>query len=155
MSEIRASITNHRFGRAVLCSRPPTPACHTGFTLLELLVVMVIIGMLAAFVAPRYFGQLGKSEVTLAKAQLEAFGQALDAFRLDVGRYPLAEEGLQSLLARPASADKWNGPYLKMALPRDPWGRAYIYRTPGARGEYEVLSLGPDGQGSGADLVRP
>lgn len=129
--------------------------CASGFTLLELLVVLVIIGLLASYVGPKYFSQLGKSEVTVAKAQLEAFGQALDVFRLDVGRYPTSEEGLQSLLSKPANADKWNGPYLKTALPLDPWGRAYAYRAPGSNGEYEVRSLGKDGQGGPSELVRP
>ena len=126
-----------------------------GFTLLELLVVLVIIGLLASYVGPKYFSQIGKSEATVAKAQLEAFSQALDTFRLDVGRYPTSEEGLQALLAKPANADKWNGPYLKTAVPLDPWGRAYAYRAPGSSNEYEVRSLGKDGQASASELVRP
>src|SRR3954467_4056531 len=84
-----------------------------GFTLLELLVVIVIIGLLAAYVGPRYFAQVGKSETGVAKAQLESFSRALDAFRLDVGRYPSTEEGLGALTQRPAGAGKWNGPYLQ------------------------------------------
>lgn len=123
--------------------------CSPGFTLLELLVVIVIIGLLAAYVGPKYFSQLGKSEVTVAKAQIEAFEKALDTFRLDVGRYPTTEEGLNSLLAQPASATKWNGPYLKKAVPPDPWGRAYTYRSPGSKGDYEVISYGKDGQPGG------
>lgn len=126
----------------------------TGFTLLELLVVIVIIGLLAAYVGPKYFAQLGKSEVTIAKAQIEAFEKSLDTYRLDVGRYPSAEEGLGSLLAAPASAGaKWNGPYLKKGVPPDPWGRPYQYRSPGSKGEFEIVSLGKDGQpgGSGED----
>jgi general secretion pathway protein G len=122
-----------------------------GFTLLELLVVIVIIGLLAAYVGPKYFSQLGKSEVTIAKAQIEAFEKSLDTYRLDVGRYPNTEEGLGSLLAAPASgAGKWNGPYLKKALPPDPWGHPYQYRAPGPKGEFEILSLGRDGQPGGA-----
>jgi general secretion pathway protein G len=127
----------------------PTPHFR-GFTLLELLVVIVIIGLLAAYVGPKYFSQLGKSEVTIAKAQIEAFDKALDSFRLDVGRYPTTEEGLASLLQRPASANKWNGPYLKKDVPQDPWGNAYVYRSPGAKGDYEVLSYGKDGQPGGS-----
>jgi general secretion pathway protein G len=127
----------------------PTTAIR-GFTLLELLVVIVIIGLLAAYVGPKYFSQLGKSEITIAKAQIEAFDKALDSFRLDVGRYPTTEEGLPSLLQRPASANKWNGPYLKKDVPQDPWGNAYIYRSPGAKGDYEVLSYGKDGQPGGS-----
>ena len=107
-----------------------------GFTLLELLVVIVIIGLLAAYVGPKYFSQLGKSEVTVAKAQIEAFDKSLDTYRLDVGRYPNAEEGLNALMAAPPSAGaKWNGPYLKKGVPLDPWGNAYQYRSPGTRAE--------------------
>jgi general secretion pathway protein G len=125
-----------------------------GFTLLELLVVIVIIGLLAAYVGPKYFSQLGKSEVTIAKAQIEAFEKSLDTFRLDVGRYPATEEGLGALMSAPASAiAKWNGPYLKKTVPQDPWGHPYQYRAPGSKGEYEILSLGKDGQpgGTGED----
>ena len=129
----------------------------TGFTLLELLVVIVIIGLLAAYVGPKYFAQLGKSEVTIAKAQIESFEKALDTFRLDVGRYPTTEEGLGALLVKPAEAAKWNGPYLKKDVPQDPWGHPYIYKTPGSKGDYEILSYGKDGQpggsGDGADIT--
>ncbi len=129
-----------------------------GFTLLELLVVIVIIGLLAAYVGPKYFSQLGKSEVTVAKAQIEAFEKSLDTYRLDVGRYPSAEEGLNALLTAPATAGaKWNGPYLKKGIPLDPWGRAYLYRAPGTKAEYEIVSLGKDGQpggeGENADIT--
>ncbi len=121
-----------------------------GFTLLELLVVIVIIGLLAAYVGPKYFSQLGKSEVTVAKAQIEAFEKALDTYRLDVGRYPTTEEGLAALLAAPATAGaKWNGPYLKKGVPPDPWGRPYQYKAPGAKAEYDIISLGKDGQPGG------
>ncbi len=125
-----------------------------GFTLLELLVVIVIIGLLAAYVGPKYFSQLGKSEVTIAKAQIEAFEKSLDTYRLDVGRYPTTEEGLGALLTAPATAGaKWNGPYLKKALPLDPWGHPFQYRAPGTKSEFEILSLGRDGQpgGTGED----
>ena len=125
-----------------------------GFTLLELLVVIVIIGLLAAYVGPKYFSQLGKSEVTIARAQIGALEKALDTYRLDVGRYPTTEEGLAALLAAPASgAAKWNGPYLKKAVPPDPWGHPFQYRSPGSKGELEIVSLGHDGQpgGSGQD----
>ena len=121
-----------------------------GFTLLELLVVIVIIGLLAAYVGPKYFSQLGKSEVVAARAQIDAFDKTLDTYRLDVGRYPTTEEGLAALMTAPPSAGvKWNGPYLKKAVPPDPWGNAYQYRAPGTRGDYEVLSLGKDGQPGG------
>lgn len=131
-----------------------TRRCGAGFTLLELLVVIVIIGLLAAYVGPKYFSQLGKSEVTIAKAQIEAFEKSLDTYRLDVGRYPTTEEGLGALLAAPATAGaKWNGPYLKKALPLDPWGHPFQYRAPGTKSEFEILSLGRDGQpgGTGED----
>ena len=122
-----------------------------GFTLLELLVVIVIIGLLAAYVGPKYFAQLGKSEVTVAKAQIEAFEKSLDTYRLDVGRYPTTEEGLAALLvAPPAAGTRWNGPYLKKAVPLDPWGHAYQYRAPGSKGEYDIVSMGKDGQAGGS-----
>ncbi|MDA0572800.1 type II secretion system major pseudopilin GspG [Burkholderia gladioli] len=121
-----------------------------GFTLLELLVVLVIIGMLAAIVGPRYFAQLGKSQVTVARAQIDVLTKAIDNYRIDVGRFPSAEEGLQSLVVKPASADKWNGPYLKKEVPLDPWGHPYVYQVPGTKGDYAVISYGRDGQPGGA-----
>lgn len=129
-----------------------------GFTLLELLVVMVIIGLLVGYVAPRYFSQVGKSEVKAAMAQINAFEKALDHYRLDVGRYPTTEEGLASLVTKPASEPKWQGPYLTKAVPLDPWGRPYQYRSPGEQQrEYELFSLGKDGQpggtGEAADIT--
>lgn len=125
-----------------------------GFTLLELLVVVAIIGLLAAYVGPKYFGQLGKSEQTLAKAQIESFNRALASYRLDVGSFPTTEEGLNALTVKPANAAKWNGPYLAKALPLDPWDKPYIYRAPGAKSEYDLLSYGKDGQpGGGGDAA--
>lgn len=135
---------------SVLNSHTHSSPATAGFTLLELLVVIVIIGLLAAYVGPKYFSQLGKSEVTVAKAQIEAFEKALDAFRLDVGRYPTTEEGLGGLLTQPAGAARWNGPYLKKDVPQDPWGHSYIYKSPGTKGEYEVISYGKDGQPGGS-----
>jgi general secretion pathway protein G len=131
-------------------SRPQRRPRHSGFTLLELLVVIVIIGLLAAYVGPKYFSQLGKSEVTIARAQIESFEKSLDTFRLDVGRYPTTEEGLGALMiAPPTAAGKWNGPYLKKGIPPDPWGHPYQYRAPGGKGEYEIVSTGKDGQPGG------
>lgn len=121
-----------------------------GFTLLELLVVMVIIGMLAGFVAPKFFSQIGKSEVKAARAQIDALEKALDQYRLDVGRYPATEQGLAALNERPAAEAKWAGPYLKKAVPLDPWGRSYVYKHPGEHGEYDLLSYGKDGQPGGS-----
>ena len=126
------------------------PLSSAGFTLLELLVVIVIIGLLAAYVGPKYFAQLGKSEVTVAKAQIEAFEKSLDTFRLDVGRYPTTEEGMAALMTAPPTAGaKWNGPYLKKVVPTDPWGHPYQYKSPGTKGEYEIISTGKDGQPGG------
>ena len=122
---------------------------QTGFTLLELLVVIVIIGLLAGYVAPRYFAQVGKSEIKVAQAQIEGLGKALDQYRLDTGHYPSAEQGLAALMERPTTEPKWDGPYLKKALPTDPWGKPYMYRFPGEHGEYDIFSYGKDGQAGG------
>ena len=141
---------------AVTASRPTTGESHTaqpgrmqGFTLLELLVVVVIIGLLAGFVAPRYFDQVGKSNTKVAKAQIDSLEKALDQYRLDLGRYPTTEFGLAALLVKPSteSETKWQGPYLKKALPNDPWGKPYLYRSPGeASRDYDLFTLGADGQ---------
>ncbi len=127
-----------------------TPA---GFTLLELLVVVAIIGLLAAYAGPRFFGQIGKSEQAAAKAQIESFHRALASYRLDTGSFPSTEQGLSALVTPPATAlpagAQWRGPYLGKAIPTDPWGHAYIYRAPGAKGDYDLLSHGKDGQAGG------
>ncbi|HEY1226383.1 MAG TPA: type II secretion system major pseudopilin GspG [Ramlibacter sp.] len=130
--------------------RPTEIRRGRGFTLLELLVVMVIIGLLAAYVAPRYFSQVGKSEVRSAQAQIAALRNALDTYRLDMGSNPTTEQGLAALTTRPANAAKWNGPYLQRAVPPDPWGKPYQYRSPGEHGEYDLLSFGKDGQPGGS-----
>ncbi len=138
-------------------SRPRSRGPSFGFTLLELLVVMVIIGLLAGYVGPKFFGQIGKSEVKAAKAQIDGLQKALDQYRLDVGHYPSSEQGLQALVAKQADEPKWAGPYLSKALPKDPWGHDYQYKSPGEHGEYDLLSFGKDGQpggeGEDADLV--
>ena len=129
-----------------------------GFTLLELLVVLVIIGLLAGYVAPRYFSQVGKSEVKVAQAQMDAFDKALVQFRLDVGRFPTTEEGLDALVKKPPNEPKWNGPYLSKAVPNDPWNRPYLYRNPGEKGDFDLITLGKDGKpggtGEDADLTN-
>lgn len=135
--------------RFVAHRRRRFPQRSYGFTLLELLVVLVIIGLLAGYVAPRYFSQIGKSEIETAKAQLDALEKALDQYRLDIGRYPTTEQGLAVLSVKPSGEPRWSGPYLKKAAPPDPWNRPYIYRSPGDHGEYDLASLGKDGQPGG------
>ena len=121
-----------------------------GFTLLELLVVVLIIGLLAGFVAPRYFGQVGKSEINVAKAQIDALEKALDQYRLDTGHYPSSELGLVSLVQRPQNEPKWGGPYLRKDVPLDPWGKPYLYRMPGEKTDFDIVSYGKDGQPGGS-----
>jgi general secretion pathway protein G len=152
------------FTGKIFCPAPHAmlrPRSARGFTLLELLVVMVIIGLLASYVGPKYFSQIGKSEVTVAKAQIEGMEKALDAYRLDVGNYPAAEEGFAALQVKPGSdsANKWNGPYLKRDVPLDPWGHPYVYRNPGSNGRaVDIISYGKDGQpggsGENADITN-
>lgn len=118
--------------------------CSKGFTLIELLVVIVILGLLAAIVGTNMFGKVEKGKQTAAKTQIEIFGQALDALRLDMGRYPNTQEGLNSLVNNPGLRG-WDGPYLKKGLPMDPWGRPYNYQSPGSRGLYDIVTYGQDG----------
>jgi general secretion pathway protein G len=129
-----------------------------GFTLLELLVVMVIIGLLAGYVAPKYFSQVGKSEVKATQAQIDSIEKALDQYRLDIGYYPATEQGLAALMTRPTNELKWQGPYLKKMVPPDPWGRPYLYKYPGERAEFDLYSYGKDGQpggtGESADITN-
>ena len=128
-----------------------------GFTLIELLIVMVILGLLAALVGPRMFGKVGKSKQKAAKAQIALFETALDTYRLDVGKYPTTQQGLQALRAKPDGADKWDGPYLPKDIPLDPWGNAYVYESPGKHGEYDIRALGadksPGGEGDDMDVT--
>lgn len=124
---------------------------NNGFTLLELLVVMVIIGLLASYVGPKYFAQIGKSETKTAKQQIGALESALDQYRLDTGHYPSTEQGLNALFVAPSNEPKWSGPYLKKAAPSDPWGKPYLYKSPGEHAEIDLYSLGKDGQPGGKD----
>jgi len=130
----------------------------SGFTLLELLVVMVIIGLLAAYVGPKYFSQVGKSEIKMAQAQIDALEKALHQYRLDVGSYPATEQGLAALVTRPSNEARWQGPYLSKLPPADPWGRPYVYKYPCDRAEFDLLSYGKDGQpggeGEAADITN-
>lgn len=148
-----------RVGWPVANDSPPVDiARREGFTLLELLVVMVIIGILAGFVAPRYFAQVGKSQVKATRAQIDALDKALDQYRVDLGRYPTTEEGLESLQTAPAGEAAWGGPYLKKAVPLDPWGHPYVFVSPGTHGDVDILSYGKDGQpggsGENADITN-
>ena len=122
-----------------------------GFTLLELMVVMVILGLLAALVGPRFFGQVGKSEQKAAKSQISLFETGLGLYRLDVGKFPTTEQGLQALREKPDGVENWDGPYLEKEVPLDPWGRPYVYRFPGEHGDYDILALGADGRFGGED----
>lgn len=126
-----------------------------GFTLLELLVVIAIIGLLAGYVGPKYFSQLSKSQLGVAKAQIDALEKALDQYRLDVGHYPSTEQGLTALTTNPAGEGKWAGPYLKKEVPMDPWGHSYQYRNPGTNGkDMDIWSYGKAGVegASGTDV---
>lgn len=120
-----------------------------GFTLLELLVVMVIIGLLAGYVGPKYFEQIGKSETKTARAQIDSLGKALDQYRIDVGQYPSSEQGLAALNKNVANDAKWAGPYLKKDVPNDPWNKPYLYKSPGEHGDFDLYSLGKDAQQGG------
>ncbi len=148
----------NRDGTRFSCTTAEPVRRARGFTLLELLVVMVIIGLLAGYVGPQYFSQIGKSQVKTARAQIDALGKALDQFRLDTGHYPTMEEGLQSLVTRPSTEPKWDGPYLTKGVPPDPWGNPYVFKIPGDHGEYDLMSYGKDGQpggeGEAADITN-
>src|ERR1041385_9373328 len=120
-----------------------------GFTLIELLVVMIIIGLLAALVGPRFIRQEEKAKVKAAKAQIELLSTALDTFRLDVGRYPTSQEGLEALRTQPGGLERWDGPSLKKEVPNDPWGKPYVSKSPGDHGPFDILSYGADGAPGG------
>jgi general secretion pathway protein G len=128
-----------------------------GFTLLELLVVVAIIGLLAGYVGPKYFGQLGKAEIKATRAQINALGKALDQYRLDIGHYPNTQQGLNALITKPGGEPKWAGPYLTKEVPLDPWSKPYVYKSPGEHGDFDLISYGrdgrPGGSGEDADIV--
>jgi len=128
-----------------------------GFTLIELLIVMVILGLLAALVGPRMFGKVGSSKLKAAKAQISLLETALDTYRLDVGKYPTTDQGLEVLRTKPSDVEKWDGPYLPKDVPMDPWGKPYVYRSPGEHGDFDIISYGADGrqggEGEDSDVV--
>jgi general secretion pathway protein G len=146
--------------RAQVARRPngATPQFRRsrGFTLIELLVVLAILTLLAGLVGPRVLGQLGGAKAKTAGVQIADLEKSMDLYKLDVGRYPTTEEGLDALVKRPASANGWTGPYLKGGVPTDPWGHPYRYANPGPNGGIEILSLGsdgaPGGEGEAADI---
>lgn len=143
-------------GEANWQGKPSRNDQQKGFTLIELLIVMIILGLLAALVAPKLFQKVGMSKVKAAQTQIAMLGTALDAYRLDVGKYPTTAEGLEALVKNPGY-DTWDGPYLPKNVPSDPWGKPYVYRCPGEHGDYDLYSLGADGQqggkGENADIV--
>ncbi|HET6468995.1 MAG TPA: type II secretion system major pseudopilin GspG [Geminicoccaceae bacterium] len=137
----------------------PAPPRQGGFTLIELLVVLVILGLLAALAGPRVINYLSGARADTARLQLQGFASALDLYRLDVGRYPTTQQGLAVLVQNPENLPGWRGPYLdSREVPKDPWGAAYVYRSPGEHGAYDLYSLGsdgaPGGQGDAADVTN-
>ena len=138
----------------------PTRPCRcgeAGFTLVEMLVVLAIIGMLTALVGPQVMNYLGRAKIDTARVEVQNLGTALDLFRLDLGRYPTEQEGLRGLIERPRGLDRWTGPYVRrQGEALDPWSHPYVYRSPGRHGPYDLYSQGPDGasDGTGADGVK-
>jgi len=122
-----------------------------GFSLMELLIVMVILALIASLVGPQLFKNIGKSERKAAKAQISLFETGLDIYRLDVGKFPTTEQGLRALREKPDGVKRWDGPYLKKDVPPDPWGNPFVYEFPGKHGDYDILSLGADGSHGGED----
>jgi general secretion pathway protein G len=125
-----------------------------GFTLVEMLVVIAIIGLIMGLIGPRVLNYLSESKVKAAKIQMQSFASALDLFNLDAGRYPSTSESLDALVHRTPGVAAWNGPYLKGGnVPMDPWGHPYIYRAPGEHGAFDIISLGADGAEGGSGVA--
>ena len=127
----------------------------SGFTLIELLLVLVILATLAAIVVPKFTKRAEQAKLTAAATEISHISLALDTFEVDCGRYPTAEEGLKALVEQPSNADGWHGPYLNRGLPKDPWGKVYVYQCPGQHNSsgYDLYSFGPDGQDGGGDDI--
>lgn len=132
-------------------TRDITHAAPSGFSLIELLIVMVIIGLLASLVGPSLFGKVGSSKQQTAEAQIRMLGTALDSYRLDVNDYPTTAQGLDALREQPEGQENWDGPYMPRDIPKDPWGNEYVYKFPGDNAEYDLLSYGKDGQPGGEE----
>jgi general secretion pathway protein G len=151
-------MTQRGKGTAQSLRRRARRQAERGFTLVEMLVVITIIGLIMALVGPRVLNYLSDSRTKTAKIQIQSFASALDLFYLDAGRYPSSAEGLGALVRPPSGISAWNGPYLKGGtVPNDPWGNSYVYRLPGERSAYEIRSFGSDGQeggtGTAADIT--
>jgi general secretion pathway protein G len=133
----------------------PLRTGERAFTLIELLLVLVILGILAAIVVPKFSGRTEQARMTAAQSQIATFGTALDAFEVDTGRYPKGKNGLTELVQQPRDAQNWKGPYLKNEIPNDPWGHPYIYECPGKHNpsSYDLSSIGPDGRAGGDDDI--
>lgn len=148
----RGTASARRIAAGMRLCRPynyPHPL-QAGFSLVEMLVVLVIIGLIMGLVGPRVLSYLSDSRVKAARLQIESFSNSLDLFYVDTGRYPTTQEGLGALLERPSDADRWSGPYLRSnSVPNDPWGNSYVYRSPGAHGAYDLMSYGSKGRESG------
>ncbi|MDX2159238.1 MAG: type II secretion system major pseudopilin GspG [Hyphomicrobiaceae bacterium] len=152
-------VTRAMLGRT-LCARPAAARRgEAGFTLVELLVMMTILVLIASLVGPRVIGYIGSSKAKAARIEIESLTAALQLYRIDNSRYPTSAQGLRALVERPAVASGWNGPYLaKRDVPRDPWGNEFVYRSPGQRGDFDIISLGADNQvggtGENADITN-
>jgi general secretion pathway protein G len=141
------------FGKSLQRSPRRRRRAQAGFTLVEILVVITIIGLIMALVGPRVLNYLSESKAKAAKIQIESFASALDLYYLDLGRYPTTNEGLTAL-TQGNNAPGWNGPYLRGGVvPNDPWGHSYVYRSPGQRAPYDIVSLGSDGQEGGSGVA--